>query len=146
MYKFKEWEFANAASEDDVNPQAGDEGGDEDKEGDSSSSMKKNHNLIMSSEFQKQQQNHQPQNENENENSDDEGHSWMIPVKAAHDASFDEYVSSGAFCELDIDTFTVMKLNICVRGGVQRFSANSTNIFQVHQTMQCLICRVTVTD
>jgi len=44
LYKFKEWEFANAASEDDVNPQAGDEGGDEGsddggddtKEGDSS--------------------------------------------------------------------------------------------------------------
>jgi len=63
------------------------------------SSMKTNHNLILSSEFQKQQ----PQNEIENANSDDEGHSWMIPVKAAHDASFDEHVSSGSFCELDLD-------------------------------------------
>jgi len=64
----------------------------------SSSSMKTNHNLILSSEFQEQlQQKHQ----------NDEGHdlySLMILVKAAHDASFDEYVASGAYCELDLDT------------------------------------------
>ena len=62
-------------------------------------------NLILSSEFQQQQQPQQPQNENSDNDNDEGGHyySWMIPVKAAHDASFDEYVSSGAYCELDLD-------------------------------------------
>ena len=43
---------------------------------------------------------HQYHVENDNNDNDE---SWIIPTKAAHDESFDEYISTGKFCELDIE-------------------------------------------
>jgi hypothetical protein len=65
-----------------------------------SSSTKTDH-LILSSQY--------PTSDDDNNNNDNDGDddddddSWLMHIKAEHDKSFDEYVSTGAFCEIDIE-------------------------------------------
>jgi len=59
--------------------------------------------LILSSQYPTRDDDDDDDHNKNKNGDDDDDDSWIIHIKTEHDKSFNEYVSAGAFCEVDIE-------------------------------------------